>query len=144
MDLWKQEQYRHTLDDLWPHTAMTELLVASLAQWVRLYEIDGRKSLLCVLGQSIFFKKKFWHKVRRCYRYGKWWSVCMAYDVCEYNLTFITVAHYWLFRRPRWMITILLHCIANRMQRVCYARECYNSDTHCGLKFFRFLRNHQW
>jgi len=43
------------------------------------------------------------------------------------------------------MITILFHCIAIRMQRVCqmicdYARGCYNSDTHCDLKFFRFLR----
>jgi len=41
------------------------------------------------------------------------------------------------------MITILFHCIAIRRQRVCYARGCYNSDTHCDLKFFRFLRNLQ-
>jgi len=41
------------------------------------------------------------------------------------------------------MIAILLHCIANRMQRVCCARGCYNSDTHCDLKFFRFPRNPQ-
>jgi len=27
----------------------------------------------------------------------------------------------------------------NRMKRVCYARGCYNIDTHCDLKFFRFL-----
>ena len=41
------------------------------------------------------------------------------------------------------MITILLHCIANRMQRVYYARGCYNSDTYYDLTFFRFPRNVQ-
>jgi len=42
------------------------------------------------------------------------------------------------------MITILFHCIAIRMQRVCYSRGCYNSNMHCDFKFFRFLRNPQW
>jgi hypothetical protein len=38
------------------------------------------------------------------------------------QLTVISVAHHWLFCPPRCMITILFHCIAIRMQRVCYAR----------------------
>jgi len=30
------------------------------------------------------------------------------------------------------------------MQRVCYTRLLYKSDTQCDLKFFRFPRNPQW
>jgi len=41
------------------------------------------------------------------------------------------------------MITILFHHIAIRMQRVCYARGCYNCNTNCDLKFFRFPSNPQ-
>jgi len=41
------------------------------------------------------------------------------------------------------MITVLFHYIAIRMQRVYYTRGCYNSDTNCDLKFYRFPRNLQ-
>jgi hypothetical protein len=35
-----------------PQSATTELLAAGVAQWVRFFEIDGKKSLLRMLGQS--------------------------------------------------------------------------------------------
>jgi len=35
------------------------------------------------------------------------------------------------------------HNITIRMQKVCYTRRCFSSDTNCNVRFFRFPRNPQ-
>jgi hypothetical protein len=49
----------------------------------------------------------------------------MTWDVCENNVV-ICVAHYRLFRRRRCFITIVVYCIAIRMQTVYYEKRQKN------------------